>query len=69
MLKDITPESLPSVRGIVSDVMLDIPYYMSQHQGHMTGAMVKEANRIYHLWCQNNPCTELRRKLVSASTS
>ena len=24
-LKDITPETLPAVRGIVSDVMLDIP--------------------------------------------
>ena len=50
-LEDITPETLPSVRNIVSDVMLDIPYYMSHHQPKMIAAVVKEANRIYQLWC------------------
>lgn len=54
-LKDITPESLPSVRNIISDVMLDIPYYLSHHQPKMISAVLKEANRIYRLWCQNNP--------------
>ena len=54
-LKDITPESLPSVRNIVSDVMLDIPYYLSHHQSKMIAAVVDEANRIYKLWCHNNP--------------
>jgi hypothetical protein len=55
-LKDITPETLPSVRGIVSDVMLDIPYYLSpQHNPKMVAACIQEANRIYRLWCANNP--------------
>ncbi|KAK4494696.1 hypothetical protein PRZ48_014052 [Zasmidium cellare] len=54
-LDDITPDTLPSVRGIVSDVMLDIPYYMSHHQPKMIAAVIKEANRVYKLWCQNNP--------------
>lgn len=55
-LKDITPETLPSVRGIVSDVMLDIPYYLSpEHNPKMVSACIQEANRIYRLWCQNNP--------------
>ncbi|GAB7346899.1 hypothetical protein MBLNU459_g1973t1 [Dothideomycetes sp. NU459] len=54
-LKDITPETLPSVRNIVSDVMLDIPYYLSHHQPKMIAAVIKEANRIYKLWCTNNP--------------
>ena len=54
-LKDITPDTLPSVRGIVSDVMLDIPYYLSHHQPKMIAAVIQEANRIYRLWCQNNP--------------
>ncbi|KAF7194137.1 putative phospholipase [Pseudocercospora fuligena] len=54
-LRDITPDTLPSVRGIVSDVMLDIPYYMSHHQPKMIAAVIKEANRVYKLWCQNNP--------------
>ncbi|EUC45566.1 hypothetical protein COCMIDRAFT_95291 [Bipolaris oryzae ATCC 44560] len=55
-LKDITPDTLPSVRGIVSDVMLDIPYYLSPlHNPKMVSACIQEANRIYRLWCQNNP--------------
>ncbi|PGH05108.1 hypothetical protein AJ80_08407 [Polytolypa hystricis UAMH7299] len=54
-LKDITPETLPAVRSLISDVMLDIPYYMSHHKQKMIQAVVKEANRIYRLWCQNNP--------------
>ena len=54
-LQDITPTTLPSVRGIVSDVMLDIPYYMSHHQPKMIAAVIGEANRVYQLWCQNNP--------------
>lgn len=54
-LKDITPDSLPSVRNIVSDVMLDIPYYLSHHQPKMIAAVIQEANRLYKLWCANNP--------------
>ena len=54
-LLDITPDTLPSVRNIVSDVMLDIPYYMSHHQPRMIAAVIREANRVYKLWCTNNP--------------
>jgi hypothetical protein len=55
-LEDITPETLPSVRNIVSDVMLDIPYYLSaEHNPKMLEAVVREANRVYRLWCANNP--------------
>ncbi len=54
-LKDITPDSLPAVRGLISDVMLDIPYYLSHHKEKMTAAVIKEANRVYRLWCRNNP--------------
>jgi len=54
-LKDITPETLPAIRSMISDVMLDIPYYMSHHRKTMTSAVVREANRVYRLWCRNNP--------------
>lgn len=54
-LDDITPDSLPSIRSIISDVMLDIPYYLSHHQSTMINAVVREANRIFYLWCKNNP--------------
>ena len=36
--------------------MLDVPYYLSQeYNPKMTAACIKEANRIYRLWCLNNP--------------
>ena len=54
-LKDITAESIPAVRNIISDVMLDIPYYLSHHRPKMIEAVIKEANRVYRLWCLNNP--------------
>ncbi|KAI9834182.1 MAG: hypothetical protein M1826_005293 [Phylliscum demangeonii] len=54
-LKDITPGGLPAVRNIISDVMFDIPYYLSHHKTTMIEAVVRDANRVYRLWCQNNP--------------
>ena len=54
-LKDITAETIPAVRNLISDVMLDIPYYLSHHKPKMIEAVVREANRVYRLWCQNNP--------------
>jgi hypothetical protein len=54
-LKDITPDTIPAVRSLVSDVMLDIPFYMSHHKPKMIEALIFEANRVYRLWCQNNP--------------
>jgi DDHD domain len=54
-LEDITPETLPAIRSLISDVMLDIPYYLSHHKQKMISAVVREANRVYRLWCRNNP--------------
>lgn len=55
-LEDITPDGIPSVRSVFGDVLFDIPYYLSQeHSSKMTTAIVKEANRIFRLWCENNP--------------
>ncbi|KAL8818001.1 MAG: hypothetical protein Q9191_008033 [Dirinaria sp. TL-2023a] len=54
-LKDITAESIPAVRNLISDVMLDIPYYLSHHKKKMIEAVVREANRVYRLWIKNNP--------------
>jgi hypothetical protein len=54
-LKDITPETIPAVRSVISEVVLDIPFYMSSHRSKMNEALVMEANRIYRLWCKNNP--------------
>lgn len=54
-LKDIEPTTIPAVRSMISDVMFDIPFYMSQHKHKMIAALVTEANRVYRLWCRNNP--------------
>ena len=54
-LKDITPNTIPAVRSLVNEVMSDVPYYLSHHKPKMIEAVVKEANRIYRLWCSNNP--------------
>ncbi|UNI16236.1 hypothetical protein JDV02_002692 [Purpureocillium takamizusanense] len=54
-LKDIEPSTIPAVRSMMSDVMFDIPFYMSHHKGKMIKALVSEANRVYRLWCRNNP--------------
>ena len=54
-LEEITPRSIPAVRSLISDVLLDIPFYMSSHKEKMLEAVIKEANRIYRLWCHNNP--------------
>lgn len=54
-LEDITPDTLPAIRSLISDVMLDIPYYLSHHKHKMISAVIREANRVYRLWCRNNP--------------
>lgn len=54
-LKDIEPRTIPSIRSMISDVMFDIPFYMSHHKGKMINSLIYEANRVYRLWCLNNP--------------
>lgn len=54
-LRDIEPNTIKSVRSLISDVMFDIPFYMSHHKSKMIAALVGEANRVYRLWCRNNP--------------
>lgn len=54
-LKDIEPPTIPAVRTMISDIMFDIPFYMSKHKPKMIRALVAEANRVYRRWCQNNP--------------
>ncbi|PFH56464.1 hypothetical protein XA68_16472 [Ophiocordyceps unilateralis] len=54
-LKDIEPDTIPAVRSMMSDVMFDIPFYMSHHKSKMITALISEANRVYRLWCRNNP--------------
>lgn len=56
-LDDIAGEkdSIPLVRTLISNVLLDIPFYLSQHKTTIIKSVVREANRVYRLWCQRNP--------------
>lgn len=54
-LKDIMMTSIPTVRKLVNEILLDIPYYMSRHKNLFLTAAVKEANRLYDLFISHNP--------------
>jgi len=54
-LQDIEPPTIPAVRSIISDVMFDIPFYMSHHKASMIEALIVAANGVYRKWCANNP--------------
>ncbi|KAK4702406.1 hypothetical protein P7C70_g3817, partial [Phenoliferia sp. Uapishka_3] len=49
-------ESVPLLRQMVSGLVLDVPFYLSpHHKTKMLKAVVKDANRIYRLFCARNP--------------
>ncbi|GAA6015612.1 hypothetical protein JCM11491_007174 [Sporobolomyces phaffii] len=56
-VKDIEiPNSVPFLRSIVSGLVLDVPFYLSPaHKEKMVKAVVREANRVYRLFCKRNP--------------
>ncbi|CAE6504476.1 unnamed protein product [Rhizoctonia solani] len=55
-LADITPKkSIPYVRELTNNVLIDIPYFMSQHRDKMIESVCLTANRAYRLWCARNP--------------
>ncbi|KAH8114537.1 DDHD domain-containing protein [Phellopilus nigrolimitatus] len=55
-LNDITiKNTVPYVRDLMNNVLIDIPYFMSGHKDQMIRAVAKQANRIYRLWCARNP--------------
>ncbi|KAJ3150475.1 hypothetical protein HDU86_006648 [Geranomyces michiganensis] len=55
-LDDITLEGVPSIRQLVSDVVLDVLLYMSpRYRQEMIKHVTEELNRIYRLFKQRNP--------------
>jgi hypothetical protein len=53
-IKDLQPKSIPIVRDVIKDVMLDIPYYLSSHKQTILEAVAAEANRVWKLFCDHN---------------
>ncbi|KAK9899575.1 hypothetical protein P389DRAFT_164561 [Cystobasidium minutum MCA 4210] len=47
--------SIPFVRTLVSGVGMDLAFYLSHHRDKMTSTVVRDANRIYRLFCKRNP--------------
>ncbi|KAI7870846.1 DDHD domain-containing protein [Spinellus fusiger] len=55
-LEELTLEGVPNIRNVVSDVLMDIPLYMTpKYRDQMTLVIAKEVNRVYKLFIQRNP--------------
>ncbi|KAH7026274.1 DDHD domain-containing protein [Microdochium trichocladiopsis] len=54
-LEDITIEGLAFARSLISDLALDVLLYQSAYREQITEIVLKECNRIYHLFKQRNP--------------
>lgn len=54
-LEDISPPTIPLIRRAITDIFMDLPYYMSHHRSSILEAASAEANRLYDLVCQYNP--------------
>ncbi|WFD45284.1 hypothetical protein MPSI1_003966 [Malassezia psittaci] len=55
-LQDITNDStIPAVRAVIAKVLLDIPFYLSDHRTAILDAVRLELNRLYRLFLQRNP--------------
>ncbi len=55
-LEDITLEGVPSVRALVSDLVLDVLFYLTpKYRQQMVKNITLELNRIYKLYLSRNP--------------
>ncbi|KAF7712881.1 DDHD domain-containing protein [Penicillium ucsense] len=54
-LADITLESVPAVRNLISDLAMDVLLYQSAYADHIANIVKQECNRILELYQQRNP--------------
>ncbi|EPS29104.1 hypothetical protein PDE_04053 [Penicillium oxalicum 114-2] len=54
-LADITLDSVPAVRNLISDLAMDVLLYQSAYADHIANIVKKECNRILELYRQRNP--------------
>ncbi|KAL3442125.1 DDHD domain-containing protein [Aspergillus insuetus] len=54
-LPDITLESVPAVRNLISDLAVDVLLYQSKYCEHITSIVKQECNRIVELYKKRNP--------------
>ncbi|KAL2857386.1 DDHD domain-containing protein [Aspergillus pseudodeflectus] len=53
-LSDITLESVPAVRNLISDLAVDVLLYQSKYCEHITSIVKQECNRIVELYKKRN---------------
>lgn len=66
-LQDITPDGVPFVRSLISDLALDILLYQSGYRDHISRIVLAESNRIYNLFRERNPNFKGKVSLVGHS--
>lgn len=54
-LADITLESVPAVRNLISDLAMDVLLYQSGYCEHISNIVKQECNRILRLYKKRNP--------------
>ncbi|RHZ72580.1 hypothetical protein Glove_242g139 [Diversispora epigaea] len=55
-LNEITLEGVPTLRSIISDVLMDVLLYMTpKYREVMISTVTSEANRVYKLFIERNP--------------
>ncbi|KAL4937452.1 hypothetical protein BDV06DRAFT_232584 [Aspergillus oleicola] len=54
-LSDITLESVPAVRNLISDLAIDVLLYQSKHREQISAIVKQECNRIVELYTKRNP--------------
>ncbi|KAJ5788098.1 hypothetical protein N7457_003088 [Penicillium paradoxum] len=54
-LADITLESVPAVRNLISDLAMDVLLYQSGYCEHISNIVIQECNRIIRLYRKQNP--------------
>ncbi|GAQ47239.1 DDHD domain protein [Aspergillus niger] len=54
-LSDITLDNIPAVRGLISDLAMDVLLYQSDYCEHISRIVKQECNRILDLFKKRNP--------------
>lgn len=54
-LSDITLDSVPAVRNLISDIAMDVLLYQSAYCEHISNIVRQECNRILKLFMERNP--------------
>ncbi|KAG0236411.1 hypothetical protein BGW42_003569 [Actinomortierella wolfii] len=55
-LEDIMPDGVPTIRMLVSDVLMDVLLYMTpNYKRNMMEVVTAELNRVYRLFIKHNP--------------